>query len=218
MGRLWDDFLQRIQEVYPDLSVRSVEVVAGYGQNNNVLIVNGDIIFRFPRYQPAIERLERQTWILDSVRSRVNLAVPDFAYRCFEPKQPGKVFIGYARLPGEPLWQSTFNAIPREPARQAVADQLGAFLRQLHSIPVAELLAAEVATFDPLAMWHDLYRRIEHRLFPYMRPDARRSVADLFERFLGEPRQREIRPALVHGDLGGSNILFDSRANLEQFA
>ena len=98
------DHLRRIQDVYPGLSVRSVEVVAGHGQNNDVLIVNGDLVFRFPRYQAAIERLERQVWILDAVRSRGNLAVPDLAYRCFEPKQPGKVFIGYVGLPGEPLW------------------------------------------------------------------------------------------------------------------
>jgi aminoglycoside phosphotransferase (APT) family kinase protein len=101
------------------------------------------------------------------------------------------------------------NGCPTQERRQLVVDQLAAFLRALHGVPVDEILPDEVAAFDPLAEWRDLYHRIRSRLFPAMRPDARDGVSRHFETFLGSPTNRQIRPTLVHGDFGTSNILYD---------
>jgi hypothetical protein len=42
-------YLQNIQETYPDLQVSSVEY-NHQGQNSDVLIINRDLILRFPKY------------------------------------------------------------------------------------------------------------------------------------------------------------------------
>jgi aminoglycoside 2''-phosphotransferase len=55
--------------------------------------------------------------------------------------------------------------------------------------------------------WTDLYRRIQERLFPLMRPAARLRAAQLFETFLADPNRFTFRPVLTHRDFATSNIL-----------
>jgi aminoglycoside 2''-phosphotransferase len=86
-------------------------------------------------------------------------------------------------------------------------------MKQLHAIPPERILPNEARAFDPFSEWNDLYRRIQCKLFGAMRPDARSVVARHFETFLADPRNRSIRPALIHGDFGTSNILFEPVTN-----
>lgn len=44
-----------------------------------------------------------------------------------------------------------------------------------------------------------------------MRPDAREWVVRHFEDFLADERNCNYTPALIHGDFGPSNILYDAR-------
>jgi aminoglycoside 2''-phosphotransferase len=44
-----------------------------------------------------------------------------------------------------------------------------------------------------------------------MRPDACAWVVQHFERFLGDERNCNYTPALIHSDFGPSNILYDAR-------
>ncbi len=53
---------------------------------------------------------------------------------------------------------------------------------------------------------------IREKLFPLMRPDAREQVTAHFERALDDPATFAYTPALVHGDFGAGNILYDARA------
>ena len=94
------------------------------------------------------------------------------------------------------------------PARRALAGGLAGFLAQLHAVPLAAAVPEwQAGGFDPRGAWADLFARIRTRLFPAMRPDARREVAAHFEAFLGDAATAAIRPALVHGDFGPGNVL-----------
>ncbi len=50
-----------------------------------------------------------------------------------------------------------------------------------------------------------MYGSIREHLFSHMRSDARRDVADVFEALT----RVEFAPALIHGDFGTANLLFD---------
>ncbi len=200
-------FRQCIQQVYPHLAITSLRLV-GHGQNNDIVVVNEDLIFRFPRYAEGIKQLEVETSILRGIQPYVPLAVPNPVYVELEVKEPGQAFMGYRVLPGQPLRAEMLDAIPEEESVQAIATQVAVFLRCLHRIPIDEVLPDENSTHPP-SQWEDMYARIRHKLFPAMKPDARRWTSDHFERFLHDPRSREIQPVLVHGDFGSGNILFD---------
>jgi aminoglycoside 2''-phosphotransferase len=201
--------LERIRQAYPVLAVTTARPVTEHGQNNDILVVDERLIFRFPRYPSGIPALARTVRILHAIRSALPLAIPDSIYSSFEDGTVGKVFVGYSLIPGEPLWIQTFEGLPTEGARQRLVDQLAEFLRVLHSYPVDTLLPDQVAAFDPLAQWQPLYERIRASLFAAMRPGARDHVARHFETFLGDRRNQSIRPSLTHGDFGTSNILYD---------
>ena len=193
------ELVRRVRAAFPGVTIGAARVVEGHGQNSVVLIADERTVFRFPRYEAGRAALGREVELLRTLRGRLPLAVP-------EPEYVAEGVIGYALVPGEPLWQSTLDAVGDEAVLRRLGEQVGGFLRALHAVPI------EAAGFDPLAQWRDLYERIEARLFEHMRAEARAAVARHFERFLEGSGAGEIRPALVHGDFGTGNILYDGAA------
>jgi len=205
-------YLRRIRQVCPDVEVRTAQLVPSQGQNNAIVLVDDAIVFRFPRYAAGIARLEREVAILRAVRGRVGLATPEPLYAAFGEREVGSAFVGYPIIPGEPLDQKTLDGAGDADVLVGLGRQVGAFLRELHALPVADVLPDEAAAFDPLAAWRDLYARIRWRLFPLMRPDAHAATARHFEAFFADPAGLPPSPALVHGDFGTGNILYDPKA------
>ena len=69
-------YTRRIHEVYPELAVRTVRRVE-HGQNNDIVVVNDRVIFRFPRYAGGIAQLEQEVGVLRALRQRVPVPIPD---------------------------------------------------------------------------------------------------------------------------------------------
>ncbi|HLJ36447.1 MAG TPA: phosphotransferase, partial [Ktedonobacteraceae bacterium] len=74
-----------------------------------------------------------------------------------------------------------------------------------------EQLAVKLPDFQGCEEWIDLYNRFRNKLFPFMRPDAREWVVQHFESFLSDERNCSYTPALIHGDFGPGNILYNAR-------
>jgi aminoglycoside 2''-phosphotransferase len=202
-------YAAHIQAPYPALSVATVRRL-GEGQNNDVLVVNGALIFRFPRYAQGIAALEREVTILRALQGRLPLAIPTPRYVALTPRLVGRVFMGYPLLPGAPL-EPTVLAHLDEAEVATLARGLGDFLRHLHQIRLEEVLPGAAAQPDLRASWADLYARIQRHLFPAMRPEARAWAAAHFETFLHSPQSRAISPVLTHGDLGVGNVLYEAQ-------
>ncbi len=201
-------YAERIHDAYPGVVVATIRLI-DQGQNNDVVVVNEGLIFRFPRYVGGIAHLQREVGILRAIRDRVPLPIPNPAYTSFAPPTVGYVFMGYRVMGGAPLGREALAPLNSAEA-QALIAPLAHFLRCLHGVPPEEALPGVREPIHPLARWEDLYARICQRLFPHMRPDARAWAVEHFEAFLRDPRNRRITPALVHGDFGGSNILYDA--------
>jgi len=106
MSRL-ETYLHSFRLAYPDSPLESVEVNE-QGQDNDVLVVNGALILRFPRYTQGIEDLKVETAILGGIRSYLNLEIPDPQFVHLEGQLPGQAFVGYPRLPEAPLQSARF--------------------------------------------------------------------------------------------------------------
>jgi aminoglycoside 2''-phosphotransferase len=203
-------YLQAIQEIYPDLSIRSAHFHHTQGQYSDVLVINDEIIFRFPRFPDGIESILREVHILSRIRGRVTLPIPDPIYTSQDTCMVGKVFMGYRMLPGEPLWRETFQSLVDE-TQGRLAVQLANFLRELHSIPVGQL-GTDLPIQDGPEEWANFYAEIRQHLFPLMRPDACEWVKKHFETYLNTTSLHTYQPVLRHGDFGTSNILYDQAA------
>lgn len=200
-------YLERIQASYPDFKYESAAVNAD-GQNSLVLVVDDAWIFRFPKYDHVLENLATEIAILRAVQKRLPLPVPNPQYVNLSGQTVGYAFVGYHRIPGEPLWRDTYRRLKSPRVIAALADQLASFLSALHNIP-PEIIPAELAYAETHEEWLDLYRRMREKLFPFMRPDARRWAENHFEPYLDQSRNFEFTPALRHSDFGASNILYD---------
>jgi len=201
-------YLCLIARAYPDLRIASAELNE-VGQNSDVLVVNGELIFRFPRYAHGIASLKAEAAVLARIAAHVPLPVPSPSYIHLEGAAVGEAFVGHRRIPGEPLWREIVEAIQDVGVVDALAAQLAGFLRALHAIPVEQVFPHALPVSDTYEENADLYARFREKLYPYMRPDARAWASRHFETFLDDPRSSSYTPVLKHGDCGPSNILYD---------
>jgi aminoglycoside 2''-phosphotransferase len=204
-------YVDCIQRIYPDLAIDAVHLNQE-GQYNHVLVVNDALIFRFAKVPPALQTLRRETAILKSIREHITLAIPDPIYHNLDTSTIGEAFVGYPMIPGKPLWRDLFRMMDNPDILEAVARDLATFLRELHSIPVNEVIPIHLPTEDGPDGWADMYRCVQDKLFPYMRYDARALVADHFESYLADPQAYAFEPVLRHGDFGTGNLIYDPEA------
>lgn len=211
-----EPYIVRLRAAYPALPIASATLVTG-GQYNVVLRVNDDLIFRFPRFPEGLEKLRVEAAILDGIRLRVGLPVPDFTFRCFDPPQGGESFVGYRILPGEPLRHNTVATLDDDTTIH-VATQLGGFLRALHTVPYRGAIATTLPVACGMAAtswregWRGLYARIRAEVFPRVAADTRARITCRFLPFLDDDAHFAFAPALIHGDFGTGNVLFERGA------
>lgn len=201
-----------IHQVYPDLAIETA-TLNQEGQYNDVLVVNGDLVFRFAKYLAALQTLRQEVAILKSIRDHISVEIPNPIYRNLEDAAVGEAFVGYPMIAGRPLWRELFQTIDDPDALEALACQLATFMRELHSIPAAQVVPIDLPVEDGLDTWTDMYQRIREKLFSHMRPDARTQVIDHFESYLNDPRAYTFEPVLRHGDFGTGNLIYDLDAD-----
>jgi aminoglycoside 2''-phosphotransferase len=119
--------------------------------------------------------------------------------------------MGYARLPGKPLSRGLLEgeAEAEKDVAWRLAGQLGAFLHTLHGV-APETLGVALPITNGRATWEGMYARIRQELYGYMRVEARAQAAAHFEGFLDDPANFGWSSALIHGDFGPGNILYDA--------
>lgn len=202
-----DVYLQAIHDRYPDFSVDTV-ISNEQGQNNDILIINDEFIFRFPKYLEGIEQLEIESAVLSGIQGDITLSIPHITFQNLV-REVGQAFIGYHMIPGEPLRRETFLEISDEKTLDILARQLGGLLKELHSVPVQTAITYPLTLSDTADEWADIYGRIREKCFPFMRASARTWTSAHFEAFLDDTRNFQYEPVLKHGDFGTTNILFD---------
>lgn len=202
-------YLQRINEAYPSLDIRSARLHTSDGQFNDILYINDDLLFRFPRYEEGIGDFLREIKMLQRLQGYVSLPIPDPIYVRAETRRVGSIFMGYKMLAGRPLFRETLNSIRDEATLESFAHQLADFLYGLHHLSPAEI-GLNLPAPHPLAESKSLFSDIEKHLFPFMRRGARDSVIRHFNDYFNDPGLHEFQRSMIHGDFGGSNILFDS--------
>ncbi len=196
-------YLQRIRALAPGLDLDQV-TVNNEGLVNDVVIVNHEWVFRFPKADWAKAALKQETAILDVVRRYVDMPAPHFDYR--------DDTVMYRLLPGEPLHRNDILSLD-ETAKDAIADQLATFLRQLHAIPLDELQQRDIQPAESQRGYDDwmrLYDDVQRELYPLMMKHTREWVRRHFEAV--ERDNLAYHPALIHGDLAQYHILYDPAA------
>jgi aminoglycoside 2''-phosphotransferase len=196
-----------ITGAYPRLEIHSARLHTSDGQFNDVLFVNDDLIFRFPRYEKSLGGFLQEIQLLQKLQGHLSLSIPDPIYVNVETRSVGETFMGYKLLPGKPLFREILIEITDEITLEVMAQQLADFLRGLHTLSPA-VLGLDLPLPDKLAEFKTFFSNIKEHLFPLMRSEARHAATEHFENYLSNSSMHEFKPAMIHGDFGGSNILF----------
>jgi aminoglycoside 2''-phosphotransferase len=194
-----DSFAERIRAMAPEVVVHTA-VYNGDGLGNDVVIVNGRLVFRFTKAERGQAVMAGELEVLRAIRSRTTLLIPN-------PFYAGTDAMAYELLAGEQLSYAVLRDLPVGTV-ETIALQLGEFLRALHGTPTRERLPATRA-LARLDAWEELRRDTEALIYPLMLPHQREWAKGMFDRVLGDPRQFEDAPRLVHGDLWPEHVLFD---------
>ncbi|NYV68349.1 aminoglycoside phosphotransferase family protein [Bacillus sp. Gen3] len=204
-----NNLIRNIQLVYSDLSIEDF-YTNEIGQNNDVLIVNHSLVFRFPKYKNGIIQLRRETEILKYIKDIVSTPIPNPIYESFGEFEPGKAFTGYILIDGVPLWKESLIGIKSVEMMKGLAVQLVSFLVELHSISGEKVRRdLNLKVRNPREEMYKLYDKIQTKLFPYIREDAQKEVSQSFETFLEGKSFSNLDITLIHGDFGASNILWN---------
>ena len=201
------EYLNHIQQAFPDLALQDVHVNRE-GMVNVAVIVNRGRVFRFPRAERGAALLQHEKNALDLVRQYVDIPVPHWDYRSDE-------MISYPFIPGDPLLTDDLLRMS-EQEKDAVADVLATFLKQMHSMPMAKVKAAAIQQSETVRTVEEqlqFYQDVQTRLFPLMWADGREWVKRLFAPFLADHTFLEYEPAFMNGDLGVYHLLFDRQTN-----
>ena len=200
-------YIEKIKENYPNIDVKSYERNT-IGQNNDIIIINNEYVFRFPKYQNGIKTLKVETEVLESIKEYITLNIPNPKYNFFKEQEVGQVFAGYKMMFGKPLWKNTFMNIKN---KKVLANQLANFLKELHSISSKEVENIDIPVCDSYEKWSVLFNKIREKLYKYMSGISKQEVEKNFEKFLGEKENFHFQHTLTHGDFGPTNILFNEK-------
>ncbi|MCA0970881.1 aminoglycoside phosphotransferase family protein [Halobacillus litoralis] len=197
---------EKIQKHYPNLEINQVEA-NDIGQNNDVFIVNDALVFRFPKYEAGVRKLRKEAKVLDHLKRRVYLPIPEPLYKHLND-EAGEVFTGYPLIPGTPLWSGDLKRMNGD-KQQELASELVGFLKEMHDQPVDELDIPKQTTEEIKRSTRQLYVDFQQKLFPHMNEKSKQDVSKKFENFLADEELLNFRTTLIHGDFGPSNILWN---------
>lgn len=159
-----------IVEKFPELADAHFRLLA-QGWDSVAVDVDEQLIFKFPRHPSDLAALRREAGILALVGPVVSMPVP--VLTMIESPAP---FSRHRKIPGDHLLAVQYAGL-NERQRDRMADQLGQFYAELHSIAVSSALAAGA---EPVDTWLDA-ETILRRVWPVLplefRPFAERTMA-----------------------------------------
>ena len=184
----------------PEFRGASVELL-DEGWDFRVFEVDGRWMFRFPKREASIVKLNMERQLLPDLGEWVSLPVPSYEYLCESHESSIGPFVGYRKLSGS--GGDTSKIVDRH----RVARQLGVFLSGLHTYPVDKAGGAGVPEArDLVGHWRDKSRGQLRRL------NGLNVNLGLLRRYLENdtPVSFQGPPSLAHNDLWAEHILIDT--------
>jgi aminoglycoside 2''-phosphotransferase len=200
-----ESYRKRIREIFPELQIGSI-VLNDEGLANDVVVVNDELVFRFPKYEYAVDFLRNEFRILKLLEGYLSLRIPVALYESED-------VMCYRMIAGEPLRRDVLLRLDAG-IQQSIADQLAGFHQELHHVPVRETASinASIAVLSR-ENWVEAYRRIQDKVLPLMQSHTRAWARQHFESFLADESNFEYERRLIHGDVAPYHVLFDKRTN-----
>lgn len=217
MSQTLNDYWAAIGEHFPSVRISTLDYLSE-GWESVACLVNGHLVFLFPKREMAEHYLRTEIRLLPELATYLPLPIPRFDYVADPPGQHVPfAFVGYELLPGT----SSMNCPQEVIQANWWKAPVGAFLTALHSFPVPrarELGVRPISQTAKLtgkaatpATWRetlsDFYELTRQQAFPLLSDELQGKLARRFEGFLAQDRHFAFEPVLLHADLQQDHIL-----------
>jgi len=210
-GALPEHALGPLRAALPRAALRdAVEIGAGYGSTAYLVPDRDrDWAVRIPRPEAdwAIPTLEAEARLLPALEDHIDTTETPRDAAIVRDEGGALVAAVHRYIPGRQL--SGRSVRGRRRAR--LAQQVGAFLGQLHSFPLAQARALEIRELD---LWEGHYRPLIDEAMPHLGESAKRWLTAQADAFEAGGGTRSAPRALIHGDISGDHLILDGDSGL----
>jgi len=190
-----------VRSAVPKLPIATSEVKTN-GWDNDILIINKQQVFRFPKTDQITDQIKNECELLEQLaRKNPVLQIP--RYKMIYEGDVLKA-VTYPFLSGESLNEHPFD-LRKNPEN---AQLLGDFLTKLHQIKGSHL--SSIHTF---CYWQSLFESLRKKVFTQLHGEEQQAIEEVFTYFLNKYPAFSYKKVSIHGDLSASNILFDRAEN-----
>jgi aminoglycoside 2''-phosphotransferase len=178
-------------------------VFLGEGWCSRAYLVNGELVFRFPKNSDHWPELDREITFLAWAADDLPLAVPRYIRAApHSPSAPnGYAVYGYLR--GGPLDVEALTPTSRSAAARSVAN----FLQVLHGLRPGREVTTLLPREDNRVVAEECLARAEREIVPHLETREARALCRQFETYLGTPENFSFQPVVLHADLGREHVL-----------
>ncbi|WP_153462103.1 aminoglycoside phosphotransferase family protein [Sediminibacillus terrae] len=179
------------------------------GWDHDILILNNELVFRFPKNHDVHRHTEREIALLQAIKqARPPLQIPNC--QTLQDIHGRTIAIYYPLIEGEALTCHQHAALL---SNQHNAKLLGEFLSKLHQLPVKQV-DSPLFTIHTPDYWEELFVSVEKYILPNLTEEEADMVSRFFRSFFPGIEQQPIQKTWIHGDLSANNIIFDKESKL----
>ncbi|SDJ83258.1 phosphotransferase family protein [Sediminibacillus albus] len=195
--------IQFIKERFPHKNITAIEVI-NTGWDNDVLLLNKELVFRFPKTKDIRKKVQTEVELLKALNERnppVELPRPTV----LENFNKELTCMYYPLINGKSLDKLNESMIK---ANKKNAKVMGTFLTKLHHLRNTNP-AINLETSHPFDYWNNLFTAVKNQVLPLVSNREAYLITGFFSDFLHSFSNQNYRPTFIHGDLSSNNIIGD---------
>lgn len=179
-------------------------IVLGQGLDSTAYLVNNEYIFKQSKHDEARNNLKREIRVLNYLKGKITLQIPDIEYYSQEYS-----ICGYKEIKGNKLSPDSYNSFSDD-EKDTLAQDIALFLREMHAIPLPDIDGLELHVIDD---YRSDYETLRETVYDKIPDKSKRYIDDLYKRILNDKRISQYDKALCHNDLSCNHILIqDNKA------
>ena len=176
-------------------------IILGQGLDSIAYLVNNEYIFKQSKHDAARINLKKEIQVLDYLKGKITLQIPDIEYYSEEYS-----VCGYKEIKGNKLTLSIYKSL-RDDEKDMLAQDIASFLREMHTLPLPNIAGLELHVIDD---YRSDYETLRETIYDIISDKSKEYVDDLYKRILNDERISQYVKALCHNDLSCNHIIIQN--------
>lgn len=199
--------LEIIQEYFPSLRINNYEIIES-GSHSLAIIINQDLVFRFPLKAEFNAEYEYENYVLKNIRPFISTKLPDIKIY----KKANFLFSMHKIIKGTQYSQylKEVNILPSE-FQENLADEIALFIKELHSIKLNKNFKKALPLLQDYKICENLEILKECLNEPREIEDLNRTL-EIFA--IEDSKLKAKDDVILHDDINENNILVGEFGNL----